>query len=68
MFKMFALIKSVAFDKIYKAKVSENEWAKYNFRIESINSFPTASGMASSASGLACLAVGLNGLFGNLLS
>ena len=35
--------------------------------MESVNSFPTASGMASSASGLACLAVALNGLFGDVL-
>lgn len=33
-----------------------------------MNSFPTASGMASSASGFSCLATALNGLFGNILS
>lgn len=65
---MFALVKRVAYDKIYKNVVPQEDWDKYYFEIVSNNSFPTASGMASSASGLACLAVALNGLFGNVLS
>ena len=68
MVKMFALVKRVAYDKIYKNAVPQEDWDKYYFEIVSNNSFPTASGMASSASGLACLAVALNGIFGNVLS
>ena len=49
-------------------EISNEEWKKYHFYVESVNSFPTASGMASSASGLACLATALNGLFGNILT
>lgn len=48
-------------------KVGEEEWKKYHFQIKSENSFPTASGMASSASGFSCLATALNGLFGGIL-
>ena len=65
---MFALVKRAAYDKIYKNTVTQEIWDKYYFYVVSANSFPTASGMASSASGLACLAVALNGLFGNVLS
>lgn len=65
---MFALVKQTAYDKIYNTVVKQEDWNKYYFDIDSVNSFPTASGMASSASGLACLAVALNGLFGNVLN
>lgn len=47
--------------------VSEEEWRQFHFLIKSENSFPTASGMASSASGFSCLATALNGLFGGIL-
>jgi diphosphomevalonate decarboxylase len=47
--------------------VSEEEWNQFHFQIKSENSFPTASGMASSASGFSCLATALNGLFGGIL-
>lgn len=48
--------------------IEKKEWEEYHFRIESENSFPTASGMASSASGFSCLATALNGLFGGILT
>lgn len=51
-----------------KGKISANIWEKCHFYVKSVNSFPTASGMASSASGLACLAAALNGLFDNVLN
>ncbi len=62
---MFKVIREKAHKKY--PEISDDEWKKYNFYVESFNSFPTASGMASSASGLACLATALNGLFGNIL-
>lgn len=54
--------KSKAFEHL-----SEEEWNQFHFQIKSENSFPTASGMASSASGFSCLATALNGLFGGIL-
>ena len=65
--KVFSVIREKAKSTKYKAMSSE-EWQKHHFWVESKNSFPTASGMASSASGLACLAAALNGLFGNILN
>jgi mevalonate pyrophosphate decarboxylase len=38
--------------------------AKTNIRVESINNFATAAGLASSASGLACLARCLAAVYG----
>ena len=38
--------------------------AKKNIRVESINNFATAAGLASSASGLACLARCLAAVYG----
>jgi diphosphomevalonate decarboxylase len=49
-------------------KMSDYEWQQHHFFIDSANSFPSASGMASSASGFACLAAALNHLFGSIFS
>lgn len=48
------------------SSMHDYEWRSYHFRIESHNSFPSASGMASSASGYSCLAAALNHLFGGI--
>lgn len=48
------------------SSMHDYEWKSYHFRIESHNSFPSASGMASSASGFSCLAAALNHLFGGI--
>ena len=65
---MFSKVKEIAYSRKYKDSLTEEDWSKYHFKVDSLNSFPTASGMASSASGLACLAASLNGLFGDILS
>ena len=62
------MAKDKAYERCFKDKLSPEEWAAYKFEATSTNSFPTASGMASSASGLACLAAALNGLFGGILN
>lgn len=46
--------------------MTEEEWSQYHFKIVSENSFPSASGMASSASGYSCLVACLNKLFGGI--
>ena len=65
--KVFKEILSVARHSEKFKDIPEEEWNSYHFEIVSYNSFPTASGVASSASGLACLAAALNALFGNPL-
>lgn len=45
------------------AECSNEQLAKYPIRIETNNSFPTAAGMASSASGIACLTKSLSELY-----
>jgi diphosphomevalonate decarboxylase len=42
---------------------SVDEWKQYRLRIESVNNFPTAAGLASSAAGLACLTATLAALY-----
>lgn len=49
-----------------KYKQPGEGWEKKHFKICSTNSFPTASGLASSASGLAALVLCLNTLFDGL--
>jgi diphosphomevalonate decarboxylase len=44
--------------------VKQNEWGQYKIRIVSENNFPTAAGLASSASGYCCLVFTLSQLFG----
>jgi diphosphomevalonate decarboxylase len=64
---MLDLIKGKAYERKFK-EVNAETWEKYKFQIKSNNSFPTASGMASSASGLACLSVALDALFDHILT
>ena len=44
--------------------ISKEELLKMKLYIESTNNFPTASGVASSSSGLSCLALCLNKIYG----
>jgi hypothetical protein len=50
----------IFFDKDYvcpetkKVLIRKDEWKEYKLRIVSHNNFPTAAGLASSASGYAC--------------
>ena len=44
--------------------VSKEELLKMHFHVESVNNFPTASGVASSSSGLSCLALCLSKVYG----
>lgn len=44
--------------------ISRDEWPSYRLRIVSHNNFPTAAGLASSASGFACMTAALAALFG----
>lgn len=43
--------------------ISNEQLASCPIRIETFNSFPTAAGMASSASGIACLTKALSNLY-----
>ena len=43
--------------------ISKEEVCKMHLRIESVNNFPTAAGVASSSSGLACVAACLSKLY-----
>ncbi len=47
-----------------KLLVKKENWHLYKLRIESENNFPTAAGLASSASGFACLTAALSALYG----
>mmetsp|Transcript_9614 Transcript_9614/g.16420 ORF Transcript_9614/g.16420 Transcript_9614/m.16420 type:complete len:419 (-) Transcript_9614:1152-2408(-) len=47
-----------------RLKVHATEWSSYHFHIVSVNNFPTAAGLASSASGYACLVFVFGQLFG----
>ena len=51
-------------DKDGKVIVKKEEWSEYKLHIVSSNNFPTAAGLASSASGFACLVYTLAQLFG----
>lgn len=42
---------------------SVEDWRQYKLKIESVNNFPTAAGLASSAAGLACLTATLAALY-----
>lgn len=44
--------------------IAAQDWQNYKIRVESENNFPTAAGLASSASGLACFTGCLAALFG----
>jgi diphosphomevalonate decarboxylase len=51
----------------YKSKegavlITSQQWKEYKFHIISVNNFPTAAGLASSAAGYACLTACLAGL------
>lgn len=65
--KVLEKIRAAARKSKHFEHLSEEEWNQFHFQIKSENSFPTASGMASSASGFSCLATALNGLFGGIL-
>lgn len=43
--------------------ISKEEWPEFRLRIESENNFPTAAGLASSASGFACMTAALTALY-----
>jgi diphosphomevalonate decarboxylase len=43
--------------------IKKNEWPNYRLLIESHNNFPTAAGLASSASGFACMTAALAALY-----
>lgn len=45
-------------------KISSADWAAYKLKIVSVNNFPTAAGLASSASGYACFTRCLAELYG----
>lgn len=45
-------------------KISSEDWAAYKLKIVSVNNFPTAAGLASSASGYACFTRCLAELYG----
>ena len=45
-------------------KISSEEWSQYKLKIVSVNNFPTAAGLASSASGYACFTRCLAELYG----
>jgi diphosphomevalonate decarboxylase len=47
-----------------KTMIERDDLIKRKIVIESKNNFPTASGMASSSSGLSCLSFALSKLFG----
>ncbi|MES1908768.1 MAG: hypothetical protein MHM6MM_001642 [Cercozoa sp. M6MM] len=51
-------------DEDGKVLIPASAWPEYKLRIVSHNNFPTAAGLASSASGYACLARALTSLFG----
>jgi diphosphomevalonate decarboxylase len=53
-------LRALAKDRTYRSgaaavHVKAAEWAEYRLKIVSDNNFPTAAGLASSASGFACL-------------
>eukprot|EP00461_Guttulinopsis_vulgaris_P003208 UN03209 len=50
-------------DENGKVLIKKEEWADYKIKVISENNFPTAAGLASSASGLACFTYGLATLF-----
>lgn len=64
--KVLAQVRSRARNIPPFKSMPEYEWNSYHFSIDSVNSFPSASGMASSASGYSCLAAALNQLFGGI--
>jgi diphosphomevalonate decarboxylase len=43
--------------------IKQNDWPNYRLRIVSHNNFPTAAGLASSASGFACMTAALAALY-----
>ena len=43
--------------------IAKQEWANYKVHVVSMNTFPTAAGLASSAAGYACLVYALSKLF-----
>jgi len=44
--------------------IAADEWVHYNLQIVSVNNFPTAAGLASSAAGYACFTKCLAELYG----
>ena len=62
------LVRALATDRVDPATgevlVKKEDWEKYRIRVSSINTFPTAAGLASSAAGYACLVFALAQLFG----
>ena len=62
------LMRGLATDRIDPSTgevvVKKEDWGDYKVRVASINTFPTAAGLASSAAGYACLVYALAQLFG----
>jgi len=62
------LVRALATDRIDPSRgevvVKKEDWEEYKIRVASINTFPTAAGLASSAAGYACLVYALSQLFG----
>jgi diphosphomevalonate decarboxylase len=61
------LVRKLARDRVDPATgavvVAREEWPSYRVRVASMNTFPTAAGLASSAAGYACLVYALAQLF-----
>lgn len=55
-------------DPVSETDFTKKEWQKTFVKVESVNNFPTAAGVASSSSGLACLAACLARLYGVIIS
>ena len=58
-------LRARAQDRVVDGKciVRREDWAHYKVRVVSVNTFPTAAGLASSAAGYACLVYSLAQLF-----
>ena len=62
---VLAKIRELAGDRVVGGRtvVGRDEWPAYKVHVVSVNTFPTAAGLASSAAGYACLVYSLAQLF-----